>query len=161
MSDNPFNAIGNALQQLDDLRSNIANVGSTMLEIANEGVGIVKEQMSKYGIPTNGDLGDSVTATQVDNLSARLEADGGHATFVEFGTGIVGKNSPHSEADERGVTYDRNAHGEQGWVYYKNGRFYRTKGQPSRPFMYSAGKIIVKRGTKLVLSKLKAKGASK
>lgn len=161
MNDTPQKAIGNALRQLNDLSDRIANVGSVMLEIANEGVGIVKNQMAKYEIPTNGDLGDSITATQVDSLSARLEADGGHATFVEFGTGIVGKKSPHTEAVERDVVYDRNNHGERGWVYFKNGRFYRTKGQPSRPFMYSAGKIIAKRGAKLVISKMKLKGASK
>lgn len=155
MEDNPQQAIEKALNELSDFKSVVQNMGSTMLEIANEGVSIVKDQMSKYNIPTDGDLGQSVKATQIDALTAQLEADGGHATFVEFGTGIVGKNSPHEEADQRDVQYDRNGHGESGWNYYKNGRFFHTKGQPSRPFMYSAGKLIAKRGKTLVLAKLK------
>lgn len=151
---NPQKAIDTALAELEDITSKVQSAGSIMYEIASEGVGIVKDQMQKYGIPTDGDLGNSVKATRVDAKSARLEADGGHATFVEFGTGIIGQNNPHEEAEERGISYDRNSHSESGWVYFKDGRFFRTKGQPSRPFWYSARSKIIAKGKQLILNKL-------
>lgn len=153
-SDSPQKAIGGAMKALDALKGVIGSIGSVMLEVAEEGCETVKQQMFRYNIPTDGALGDSISATQIDGNTARIEADGGHATFVEFGTGIVGKNHPHKEAEERGVVYDRNEHGESGWVYPKDGRFYHTKGQPSRPFMYSAKNKIVKNGRRLVMKRL-------
>ena len=152
---NPQEAVSKAMGGLESLAKNIGDLGGTMLEIAQDGVGIVKSEMERYNIPTGGDLGNSIKATQVDAMTAQLEADGGHATFVEYGTGIVGANSPHAEAAEDGVEYDRNNHGESGWNYPKDGRFYHTKGQPSRPFMLSARSKIAKRGKTLVITKLK------
>lgn len=154
MSD-PQKAVSRAMSGLENLVQNIGNLGDTMLEIADEGVDIVKSEMERYNIPTTGDLGNSIKATKVDAMTAQLGADGGHATFVEYGTGIVGANSPHPEAAEDSVVYDRNNHGESGWTYLKDGRFYHTKGQPSRPFMLSARSKIAKRGKTLVVNKLK------
>ena len=39
-------------------------------------------------------------------------------SYIEFGTGIVGKQSPHELAEEQGWQYDVNQHGEKGWVFY-------------------------------------------
>ena len=104
----PQKAVSRAMSGLESLVQNIGNLGDTMLEIADEGVDIVKSEMERYNIPTTGDLGNSIKATKVDTMTAQLEADGGHATFVEYGTGIVGANSPQPEAAEGGVAYDRN-----------------------------------------------------
>lgn len=61
-----------------------------------------------------------------------------YAIFVEFGTGIVGANSPHPEPES--WNYDVNNHGENGWWYYdfKQDRFRWTKGQPASAFVYRA-----------------------
>lgn len=74
------------------------------------------------------------------------------AAFVEYGTGIQGSTHPHPEAF---WIYDTNGHGDKGWWYpskaddpnpYKkeiNGKLYAwTKGMPSRPFMYDAGRYL-------------------
>lgn len=62
-------------------------------------------------------------------------------TYREFGTGIVGSQSPHVEEAlaKSGWKYDVNGHGEKGWVYpKKDGTFGWTKGQPSQKKFYLA-----------------------
>ena len=46
-----------------------------------------------------------------------LETTEEQMTYIEFGTGIVGKSSPHELADENDYQYDVNAHGEKGWTF--------------------------------------------
>ena len=58
------------------------------------------------------------------------------AFYVEFGTGIVGANSPHPDTSIANWKYDINQHGDMGWYYFKDGDWHWTKGMPSRPFMY-------------------------
>ena len=54
-----------------------------------------------------------------------------HAPFVEFGTGLVGSQSPHPDSSEYGWAYDTNSHGADGWYYYDpdQDRVRWTKGQ--------------------------------
>lgn len=51
-----------------------------------------------------------------DNLGV-LETTEEQMTYIEFGTGIVGKGNPHELADENDYQYDVNAHGETGWTF--------------------------------------------
>lgn len=152
--DNHKQAITQAVAYLTSLTNNIHGIGAGLLEIAENGVLIAKSEMGKLGIPTDGELGDSITAYMVDATTARLEADGGHAIYVEFGSGIVGLNSPHQEAAQRGVTYDRNGHGESGWTYNKDGEFFHTKGYKSRPFWYATGIRLKADGVKVIVARL-------
>jgi hypothetical protein len=58
-----------------------------------------------------------------------------YAKYVEFGTGIVGAQSPHIEAAERGWTYDK----QTGWTYKgSDGKYYYTEGLEPHNFMYNA-----------------------
>lgn len=75
---------------------------------------------------------------------AIISADAGFAAYVEYGTGIVGKNSPSPNASIKGIVYDRNNHGEKGWKYFKNGKFRWTRGQTSKPFMYETAQSLLK-----------------
>ena len=64
-------------------------------------------------------------------------------TYREFGTGIVGSQSPHVDdaLKKSGWIYDVNEHGEKGWVYpKKDGTFGWTKGQPAQRKFYIAAK---------------------
>lgn len=55
-----------------------------------------------------------------------------HAIFVEFGTGIKGKNSQHPNSN--GFSFR-----ETGWTYKsKDGNYYHTNGQVAHKFMYNA-----------------------
>ena len=62
-------------------------------------------------------------------------------TYKEFGTGIVGSQSPHVDdaLAKSGWKYDVNKHGEKGWIYPKeDGSFGWTKGQPAQKKFYQA-----------------------
>lgn len=73
-----------------------------------------------------------------------------YAPYVEFGTGYVGDQHPHPQDSELGITRshpmreykDKNGNVKQvkGWVYKDKikGKFYFTRGQPARPFLYPA-----------------------
>ncbi len=74
------------------------------------------------------------------------------AIMVEFGTGVVGANSPHP--NPKNYTYDVNSHGDKGWYYY-NDKLHWTKGMPSRPYMYNTAqelRTIAKDIAKVVFS---------
>jgi len=65
----------------------------------------------------------------------KVFAGGGHAMYVEFGTGVVGEASGYPRAAQLGLKY---AH--YSWTYTPDGgeHFYTTKGYRARPFMYPA-----------------------
>lgn len=58
-----------------------------------------------------------------------------YAPYVEFGTGPVGQANHSGISPHVHVSYRQDP-----WVYRdkKSGNFYRTSGQPARPFMYPA-----------------------
>lgn len=57
------------------------------------------------------------------------------AQLIEYGTGI-GDGAEY--AAEHGFERDMNGHGIEGWVYHKNGAFYRTNGQRAHKYMGNA-----------------------
>lgn len=90
-----------------------------------------------------------------DDNGFSISLDGGYAVYLEFGTGIVGQGSSHTQHGEFGWVYDSKGHGHSGWWYpsspndpnptaYMNietGEWWAwTKGQKSKPFMYKTWK---------------------
>lgn len=69
-----------------------------------------------------------------------------YAPFVEFGTGIIGSQSPHPIASLVNWKYDVNEHGESGWFYFndRDGQWHWTRGMQSRPFMFETGQELRK-----------------
>ena len=70
-----------------------------------------------------------------DGIVGKVFAGGGHAMYVEFGTGVVGEASNYPKAGELGLKYT-----QYSWTYTLDGgeHFYTTKGYRARPFMYPA-----------------------
>lgn len=59
-----------------------------------------------------------------------------YAIFVEYGTGIRGRDSRHPEPAP-GWVYDHNDHGVKGWSFKdRDGSWHTTQGQPASAFMY-------------------------
>ena len=76
-------------------------------------------------------------------VSGGIRTTDKNETYAEFGTGIVGSNSPHVDEmlAESGWIYDVNEHGEKGWVYPVGDGTYRwTKGIPASKKFYNAMK---------------------
>lgn len=88
--------------------------------------------------------------TEIKNngFTGMIVVDCDYAIFVEFGTGIVGKNNAYigKAMAEVGYSYGGGSSyvvtndGRIGWYYPTDDGGYRfTEGMPSRPFMYRTG----------------------
>lgn len=139
------NGILETLSMLKDLENTQAKAVAGMFdELGQLVVDLAKQNLAAQGFITRypAELEASIQYERVSDNKLIVSADAGFAAYVEFGTGIVGAGSPHPEASEKGVKYDRNKHGERGWVYFKNDKFRRTRGQTSKPFMYETAQQI-------------------
>ena len=104
--------------------------------------------MIDYGLGMSNLSGTIESYPTEFGLSIRMGSE--YFMFVEYGTGIVGRNNPHPDTSKSMWKYDTNEHGETGWWYpssiddpnptaYRNklGEWWAwTKGQAARPFMY-------------------------
>jgi len=109
---------------------------------------------------TKSDVAATITADPLETDGAT--AKGGFGTnhalapYFEYGTGLPGYSGQVSNGQPRNpaassfmytlqTTILSGKHaGEQrrGWVYFKDGRFFHTLGQPARPFMYPAQALL-------------------
>ena len=107
-------------------------------EIMHRAVIRMREIMATYatrdGNLAGSNLASSIREERIDD-GFIITVDSDHALYVEFGTGIVGKRSPHPKADMS--QYDKGGYGEVGWFYIgKDGKRHWTMGMPSRPYMH-------------------------
>lgn len=92
-----------------------------------------------------------------DAVVLAIVANSQHAVFVEFGTGIIGKENPYPGKLPEGVSWQYASgktirqllDGRYGWFYYRDDQWYFTEGMPSRPFMYFATLEIQKNVVKI------------
>ena len=109
--------------------------------LLDDGVVVAKAEVIALGAVDTGELADSIERGAFDKKSGFgiIRATAYYAVFVEYGTGIVGAESEqHPWADAIGWEPDANGHGEKGWLYYGwDMKWHRTRGTPSRPFMYN------------------------
>jgi len=106
--------------------------------LVDVGVEIAKAQVRELGAVYTGELEESITGFFDPEVGIGIVRAGvPYAIYVEFGTGIVGKQNPHPAPE--GWKYDINEHGEKGWVYFneRDQKWHWTKGMKSRPFMYN------------------------
>ena len=109
----------------------------------------------KYGISV---LEKDIKITTY-KLGFEIELASESAAFIEYGTGIVGQNSPHPEDP---WPYDINKHGARGWMapldeldsagvdtgklIIEGKPYARTRGMPSRPYFWELQKWIASYG---------------
>lgn len=117
--------------------------------LAKKGVEIAKVQIADLDAIFTSELLQSINSEYVGSVKGggvwAVVAGTDHAAFVEFGTGVVGKQSPYKGNLPEGVdwqyasgkTIRQLADGRYGWFYpADDGKWYFTEGMPSRPFMY-------------------------
>mgnify|MGYP001030709329 CR=1 FL=1 len=128
-----------------------------------------KELMSGYGLG-NSSLYNNLTVEKMENgfyistFGSNYSGED-YAMYVEFGTGIVGKEGKvHPKSGESGWNYDVNEHGESGWTYPtsaddpnpnkwqdEDGMYWAwTRGQQARPFMYETWLYLSRTGLRTV-----------
>ena len=161
-------SITSAIKEVKDLKEKLEPaIGELIRYLSEKGVEIAQIEIASMGAVDTSTLFESIesrydSGTRVGQVFTMLD----YAVFVEYGTGIVGANSPHPGIgdddwnDVEGITvkgetysdYDQNEHGEGGWWYPSPNGWYVpkdgvtneeglslawTKGMPSRPFMYN------------------------
>lgn len=161
-------SINAAIKEVKDFKEKLGPaVGELIRELTEKGVEIAQIEIASMGAVGTSALIESISekfdsGDRVGQIFTMLE----YAIFVEYGTGVVGENSPHPGINDKdwidpeGVTvkgetyssYDQNEHGEGGWWYPSPDGWYVpkdgvtneeglslawTKGMPSRPFMYN------------------------
>lgn len=116
-------------------------------ELCEQGVEIMKQNITTYGAIQFGDLFDHCDyAVYQKGKRAVIFNDSDHCAFVEFGTGVVGGYNPHPNlpvpwAYGSGATIDE----ETGTWYFVNkstGVSGYTQGMPARPYMWNTSKEL-------------------
>lgn len=141
-------------KDLEKYKSDITYKAQLLAEkLAERGVEIARVRVAEYDAIYTGELLASINyeygGVIKDGAKWIVYTDCPWAPFVEFGTGIVGANSPHPNTSIVGWKYDVNEHGEKGWFYFKDGKWHWTKGMPSRPFMFETSMQLMKEITKV------------
>lgn len=145
------NSIQNAIKQLREYQNSLEYKCSLLAQkLAERGVEIARAQVYDLDAVFTTELFNSVHSEykgQIDDGSVwAVVAGTDHALFVEFGTGIVGSESPYPGKLPDGVSWQyasgktirQLADGRYGWLYPgDDGKWYFTEGMPSRPFMYN------------------------
>lgn len=149
-------SINKAIKELEEYQNNLMRrIDKFTKMLAQEGVRIAELQVVSFPAFDTGELYDSIKWEKGDVLTDGVEyyvyTDCEYAPFVEFGTGIVGKESPHPKPQSisyKGKTYDAydsQGHGNNGWHYYKNEKWHWTMGSEAKPFMYNTANLLALR----------------
>lgn len=138
--------IDRAIRELKQFKVEFLNKCNQLVEaLTDEGVKVAKLEVQQLDAFYTGELWNSIEGYYSPTYNVGIiKAGAYYAAYVEFGTGVVGKGSPHP--NPQGYQYDVNQHGDEGWVYYDDytGKFRWTKGLESRPFMYNTARQLEK-----------------
>jgi len=142
--------ITKAIQEVQECKANLEGQLKTYLSLlVAEGVEIAQMQVVSIPAFDKGELMESLSGLMyTDGKKGIIFTDCKHAAFVEFGTGVVGKENPHPTIPR---PYDTKGHGEAGWWYFDEDehRLRWTKGMPSRPFMHNTAVVLEKRAMQI------------
>lgn len=152
-------SIENAIQEVKRFREELKEAMRDLVEtLMDEGVTMAKMEVVALDAIDTGGLEASI-GRGVFNAETRtgvVYAGAYYAIFVEYGTGVVGAQSPHPVPETAGIGnegsllgqtytgYDTNGHGDNGWIYRSDvdGKWYWTKGMKARPFMYNTYRYL-------------------
>lgn len=143
--------VSQAIRELDRIKRDVDTKAKALVRrLVEEGKRIAKVKVLEMDAVYTGNLHAEIDGYFSESSGIGLIHTGNawYAVFVEFGTGVRGKNSPHPEATKHGWKYDTNNHGEEGWYYpttdpnlirytAPDGTTYGwTRGFEHRPFFY-------------------------
>lgn len=144
-------------KELEKYRDSLEYKARLLTEtLAERGVEIARVRVASLDAVFTGELISSIHSeykgSQKGGAVFAVVADSDHAAFVEFGTGLIGKESPYPYELPEGVSWQHASgktirqltDGRYGWFYPKDGRWYFTEGMPSRPFMHETSMEIMR-----------------
>ena len=140
------NSINNAINLLDKYKSKLQEIEKTFVL---ESLNWILERANQY-------LDERDTFTQVKNTTNirtswviipigqnryQLRNIDERAVYAEFGTGVIGEETPHPLADEVDYYYNLNGYETRGWNFYNkeaNVYFKNFFGYEGKSFLYDA-----------------------
>lgn len=113
----------NIARQIHDYRNDLTEKCKEFArQLAEEGVAIAQLKILSFDAVMTGELLDSMELEPGDIVSCGstyyIYTNCSWASFVEFGTGVEGKENPHPDTGIVGWKYDTNEHGENGWLEF-------------------------------------------
>lgn len=145
---NESGSVKKAIKDLNKYKKKLEKNTSLLVQkLTDMGAKLVSVKIVSMGAYYSGQLLSGVTGYYSPTLNAGfVKVASDHVAFVEFGTGIVGQNSPHKNGEylakaawsyASGTKIFTTKNGKVGWIYpTDNGEFRFTEGMKSRPFMY-------------------------
>ena len=142
------NSIAEAIEEIRAYQKEVETKTRLLVQrLVDYGADIARVKIVGLSAVDKGDLLSGVDGYYSPTLNAgfvRVASD--HVAFVEFGTGVVGQNSPHKNGEylskaswgyATGTKIFTTKNGKVGWIYPTDDGGYRfTEGMRSRPFMY-------------------------
>ena len=145
---NKKGGLENGIKELEAYKKRIQEKTSLLVQkLTDYGAEIVRIKIVNMGAYYSGELLSGVDGYYSPILNAGfIKVTSDHVAFVEFGTGVVGQNSPHKNGEylskaawsyATGAKIFTTQDGRVGWIYpTDDGGFRFTEGMQSRPFMY-------------------------
>ena len=145
---NKKGGLENGIKELEAYKKRIQEKTSLLVQkLTDYGAEIVRIKIVNMGAYYSGELLSGVSGYYSPSLNAGwVKVTSDHVAFVEFGTGVVGQNSPHKNGEylskaawsyATGAKIFTTQDGRVGWIYpTDDGGFRFTEGMQSRPFMY-------------------------
>lgn len=145
--------INTVINQVKAYRNNLSAMTQRIInELVSRGEIIARSEVISLNAVFTGNLANSIDHFyDAASRTGFVRCNAEYGMFVEFGTGVVGKEHPYTGAVMAeigyryggGTTYVQTADGRVGWYYPADDGTWRfTEGQASRPFMYNAAQIM-------------------
>ena len=140
--------IEKAIKELNDYAKEVEQKTKLLVSnLTDLGADVARVKIVSLGAIYSGELLSSVSGYFSPLLNAGfVRVTNDHAAFVEFGTGVKGQASPHTNGEYLAKAAWKYAvsgkifttqDGRVGWIYpTDDGGFRFTEGMESRPFMY-------------------------
>ena len=145
---NQKGSLDKGIKKLEAYKKRVQKRTSLLVQkLTDYGAEIVRIKIVNMGAYYSGELLSGVNGYYSPTLNAGfVKVTSDHVAFVEFGTGVVGQNSPHKNGEylslaawkyASGTKIFTTKDGKVGWIYpTDDGGFRFTEGMVSRPFMY-------------------------
>lgn len=145
---NEKGSLGKAIRKMRAYKRRVEKKTSFLVQkLTDCGAEIVRVKIVDLGAYYSGELLSGVSGYYSPTLNAGfVKVASDHVAFVEFGTGVVGQNSPHKNGEylakvawsyASGAKIFTTKNGRVGWIYpTDDGGFRFTEGMKARPFMY-------------------------
>ena len=145
-----------AIKEINEYRKEVEQKARLLVQrLTDYGAEIARIKIVDLGAVYSGELFSGVDGYFSPLLNAGyVKVTSDHVAFVEFGTGVVGQQSPHTNGEylskaawgyATGQKIFTTKDGKTGWIYpTDDGGFRFTEGMKSRPFMYQTALEIQK-----------------